>query len=126
MAGVAHIQPTFHPVNEKILPAEPIFTVRSRIPGSAISDWCRAPSNTTCSHTSSQIAIASWLVQKSAISASSSVPIIVPVGLSGELRMTSRVRALATAASAWAVTRHSGGSSRTSRATPPARCTSGR
>ena len=100
IAGAAHIQPTFHPVSEKILPAEPILTVRARIPGCAISErWCR-PSNTTCSHTSSQIAIASWLTQKSASNASSSGAIIVPVGLSGELSSTNRVRSLATAANA--------------------------
>ncbi len=34
-AGGAHTQPTFQPVSEKILPAEPIFTHRSAIPGRA-------------------------------------------------------------------------------------------
>ena len=47
-------KPTFQPVSEKILPAEPILTVRSRIPSIAISGRWRRPSNTTCSQTSSQ------------------------------------------------------------------------
>ncbi len=36
-AGAAITKPTFQPVSPKILPAEPILTVRSRMPGSAIS-----------------------------------------------------------------------------------------
>ena len=32
MSGAAQTNPTFHPVSEKILPAEPILTVRSRMP----------------------------------------------------------------------------------------------
>jgi len=41
-------QPTFHPVNEKVLPAELIVTVRSRMPGSEAIGMC-SPSNTMCS-----------------------------------------------------------------------------
>ena len=37
-SGAAIIQPTFHPVSEKILPAEPILIVRSAIPGSEASE----------------------------------------------------------------------------------------
>jgi hypothetical protein len=33
-SGVAVTQPTFQPVNENVLPAELIDTVRSRMPGS--------------------------------------------------------------------------------------------
>ena len=36
-AGAAQRKPTFQPVRPNILPAEPIFTVRSRMPGHAIS-----------------------------------------------------------------------------------------
>ena len=36
-SGAAQTKPTFQPVSEKILPAEPILTVRSRMPGIAIS-----------------------------------------------------------------------------------------
>ncbi len=70
--GAAQTKPTFQPVRLKILPAEPILTVRSRMPGSAISGWWRRPSKTTCSQTSSQTAMASWRTQKSASSARSS------------------------------------------------------
>ena len=42
-AGAAQTKPTFQPVRLKILPAEPIFTVRSRMPGSAISGRVAAP-----------------------------------------------------------------------------------
>ena len=39
-AGGAVTQPTFHPVTEKVLPPEPIVTVRSRMPGNpAIGTW---------------------------------------------------------------------------------------
>ena len=36
-SGAATIHPTFHPVSEKILPAEPILIVRSAMPGSVAS-----------------------------------------------------------------------------------------
>ena len=39
--GAAQTKPTFQPVSEKILPAEPILTQRSRMPGIAISGICR-------------------------------------------------------------------------------------
>ena len=55
--GGATAQPTFQPVSEKILPAEPILTVRSAMPGSEASGIWARPSNTTCSQTSSEIAI---------------------------------------------------------------------
>ncbi len=41
--GAAQTKPTFQPVSEKILPAEPIFTERSRMPGIAISGHMAAP-----------------------------------------------------------------------------------
>ena len=41
-------QPIFQPVNENVLPAELIVTVRSRIPGSDAIGTC-SPSNTRCS-----------------------------------------------------------------------------
>ncbi len=34
MCGAAHTKPTFQPVRLKILPAEPILTLRSRMPSS--------------------------------------------------------------------------------------------
>ena len=46
--------------------------VRSRMPGKAISGRWRASSNTTCSQTSSQMAMTSWRTQNSASRARSS------------------------------------------------------
>ncbi len=57
--GAAQTKPIFQPVNENILPAEPTLMVRSRIPGTVISGMCSRPSKTTCSQTSSQMAIVS-------------------------------------------------------------------
>ena len=42
-------QPTFQPVNENVLPAEPIVTVRSAIPGSVQIGTCSTPSKVRCS-----------------------------------------------------------------------------
>ena len=56
-AGAAQMKPTFQPVRANILPAEPIFTQRSRMPGKADQRMVARPSNTTCSQTSSQTAI---------------------------------------------------------------------
>ena len=42
-AGGATIQPTFQPVIEKILPAEPTFTTRSAMPGKAASEGRTRP-----------------------------------------------------------------------------------
>ena len=53
----AQTKPTFQPVSEKILPAEPILTVRSRMPSIAISGMWRRASKITCSQTSSHSAI---------------------------------------------------------------------
>ena len=39
-AGGAVTQPTFQPVKENVLPAEPMVTVRSRMPGSVASGMC--------------------------------------------------------------------------------------
>ena len=41
--------PTFHPVVEKVLPAEEMVRVRSHIPGSVATGTCSAPSNVRCS-----------------------------------------------------------------------------
>ena len=41
-------QPTFQPVNENVLPPEPIVTVRLRIPGRVAIGTC-SPSYTRCS-----------------------------------------------------------------------------
>ena len=48
MSGGAQVNPTFHPVNEKVFPVEEIMTVRSRMPGREESGTCSA-SNTRCS-----------------------------------------------------------------------------
>lgn len=40
---------TFHPVKEKVLPAEPIRMARSVMPGSCLSEKCSAPPKTRCS-----------------------------------------------------------------------------
>jgi hypothetical protein len=42
-------QPTFQPVNENVLPALEMLTVRSHMPGSVQSGTCVRPSNTRCS-----------------------------------------------------------------------------
>ncbi len=47
-SGVAVAQPTFHPVNENVLPAEPIETTRPRMPSMVASGTC-ATSNVRCS-----------------------------------------------------------------------------
>ena len=87
-------QPTFQPVQEKVLPAEEIRSVRSRIPGSVASGTCGAAASgkTRCSYTSSVTAYASCSRQSSATSASSSRVNTLPVGLCGEFSSTSRVR----------------------------------
>ena len=40
IGGDAHTQPIFQPVNENVLPADEIVTVRSRMPGSVASGTC--------------------------------------------------------------------------------------
>ena len=42
---------TFQPVRENVLPAEPICTHLSSMPGKLRSETCRLPSNTKCSYT---------------------------------------------------------------------------
>ena len=96
------------------------------MPGSAISGLWRRLSKTTCSQTSSQSAMASWRMQKSAKSARSASEKIVAVGLSGLLNSATLVRGENARASASSVSRNAGGASVTKRGTPPARRTSGR
>ena len=50
ISGAAMIQPTFQPVSEKILPAEPILIVRSAIPGSDASGVKCWPSSRHAPH----------------------------------------------------------------------------
>ena len=92
-AGGATIQPTFQPVIEKILPAEPILTIRSAMPGKAAIDVEGAAVEEEMlpdlvgqdrSHPSAIAAAAS--------KASSSAPNTRAVGLCGLLNRTSRVR----------------------------------
>ena len=59
-SGAATIQPTFHPVSEKILPADPTLSVRSAMPGSVASGAKRWPSSRMCSHTSSLMTMRSF------------------------------------------------------------------
>jgi hypothetical protein len=113
-------------VRLKILPAEPIFTARSRIPSRPSTERCRRPSKTTCSQTSSEIAMASWRRQKSARSARSSSGKIVAVGLRGLLNTTALVRGEKARARASSVSRKCGGWRVTNFGTPPARRTRGR
>ena len=47
-AGVPVAQPTFQPVKENVLPAEPMETVRSRMPAMVASGMC-ARSKVRCS-----------------------------------------------------------------------------
>ncbi len=42
-------QPTFHPVTEKVFPAEEMVSVRSAMPGSVATGTCSSPSNSRCS-----------------------------------------------------------------------------
>ncbi len=122
----AQAQPTFQPVSEKIFPAEPIFTVRSRMPGRPISGVWRRPSNTRCSHTSSHTAITSCLMQASASSARSSGGNTTAEGFSGLLNSTSLVFGEKACARASGVMRQCGGCRRTKRGVAPAILTSGR
>jgi hypothetical protein len=124
--GAAQTKPTFHPVRLKILPAEPIFMVRSRMPGSEITGVWRRPSKMTCSQTSSQSATASWRTQNSASRLRSWSAKAVAVGLSGLLKRATLVLGEKARASASSVRRKAGGCSVTKRGTPPARRTSGR
>ncbi len=119
--GAAQRKPTFQPVSPNIFPAEPIFTVRSRIPGRAIRGVCRPWSNTTCSQTSSQMAMASCATQNSASSSRSSRGRTTPAGLIGLFSTTSLVRGVKAASSMARSNRQWGGSRRTKRGTPPAR-----
>ena len=52
-AGGAVTQPIFQPVTENVLPALPIVTVRSAMPGSVAIGMCARPSKVRCSYTSS-------------------------------------------------------------------------
>ena len=90
-SGAATIHPTFHPVSEKILPAEPILIVRSAIPGSEASGVKRWPSSRICSHTSSAITIRSWSRATAAMASSSSASNRRPAGLCGLLNRIARV-----------------------------------
>lgn len=90
-SGVAVTQPTFQPVNENVLPALPMVTVRSRIPGNDAMGRC-SPSKTRCSYTSSVTTSRSRSTASAATAASSSRVRTVPVGLCGVLRRISRVR----------------------------------
>ena len=47
-SGVAVAQPTFQPVKENVLPAEPIETRRPRMPSMVANGTCSAP-NVRCS-----------------------------------------------------------------------------
>jgi len=46
---------TFHPVREKVLPADPILMQRSAMPGRLLKDMCLLPLNTKCSYTCNRI-----------------------------------------------------------------------
>ncbi len=48
-SGAAVMYPTFQPVRLKLLPAEPMRTVRSRMPSNVISEICRRSSKMMCS-----------------------------------------------------------------------------
>ena len=87
-------QPIFHPVQENVLPADEMRTVRSRMPGRVASGTCRlaASVKTRCSYTSSVTAYASYSWHSWAISRSSSAVNTLPVGLCGELSSTTLVR----------------------------------
>ena len=120
------MKPTFQPVRPNILPAEPILTVRSRMPGRAMSGVWARPSNTTCSQTSSQRAIRFRSTQIPASSPRSSALATVPAGLCGLFSTTMRVRSVSAASIITRSNRQCGGDSRTSFGTPPARRISGR
>ncbi len=94
----AVIQPTFQPVNEKVLPAEEMVTVRSRMPGKpARGRW--EPSKTRCSYTSSVTTSRSRSTARAAMAVSSSAVRTVPVGLCGVFSRSSRVRGVTAARS---------------------------
>ncbi|CPU63590.1 Uncharacterised protein [Mycobacteroides abscessus] len=92
--------PTFHPVNENVLPAEEMVIVRCRIPGSVAIGTCRASSNVRCSYTSSVTTTTSCRRATAAIASSSSRSRTVPVGLCGEFTTIRRVRSVTAARSA--------------------------
>ena len=119
-SGGPSAQPIFQPVAEKVLPAEDIRTVRSRIPGKPASGRCSASSKARCSYTSSQTTSTSWAMASRAISARSARSSTTPVGLWGELITSALVRPLNAAASSSWSSRKSGPNRPTPTRTPPA------
>jgi len=112
-------QPTFQPVNEKVLAAELMLTVRPAIPGSDAIGRC-VPSNTMCSYTSSETTSRSCSQASSATRASSPGVNTTPVGLCGVFSRITRVRGVIAARSASRSGRKSGGRSVTGTRVAPA------
>jgi len=99
-AGGAQAQPIFHPVTLNDLPALPMVTVLSRIPGSVAIGMCSCPSKVRCSYTSSAITVIAWRRACSAIMSSSARLNTLPVGLCGVLSKIALVRGLIASAKA--------------------------
>ena len=127
-AGGAQSQPTFHPVNEKVLPDEEIVTVRSRMPGSVASGMCSRPSKTRCSYTSSVMARRSCSIAQRGDVLELGAMNTLPVGLCGVLSRIARVRGVIAARELVRVERPVAacGRSVTTRRRAPASATRGR
>ena len=67
------------------------------MPGIASSDWCWRPSKRTASQTSSQMAIRSCVMHRSASIKSSAAEATLPLGFSGSLTIMARVRGVISA-----------------------------
>jgi hypothetical protein len=120
-SGAAAIQPIFHPVSEKIFPAEPTFNTRSAIPGMVAIGVNFCPSISTCSQTSSAMTTRSCSIAALAITWSSWASNSRPVGLCGLLKRIARVFEVIATASASFSMRHLGGCRAISTGIPPAR-----
>ena len=121
-SGVPVTQPIFQPVNENVLAAELIVTVRSRMPGRVAIGMC-SPSKTRCSYTSSDTTSRSCSQARAAIPASSARVNTAPVGLCGVFSSSSRVRGVMAARSASRSGRNPGGRRVTGTRVAPAMAT---
>ena len=119
-SGAAAIHPIFHPVSEKILPADPHLSVRDAMPSIRAKGMNACPSISRCSHTSSLITISSCARATLATASSSPASNNRPVGLWGLLKMIARVRGVTAAVSESRSMRQPGGCSATSTGSPPA------
>ena len=91
-------QPIFHPVVEKVFPADEMVSVRSAAPGRVAIGTCGA-SKVRCSYTSSVTITASCRAARRTTSRRTSSSKTAPVGLCGSLTRMILVRSVTASAS---------------------------